>query len=134
MLVNRNHKVLFPPCQPALRPTVWDGITALSALVLALLLLFSPASPAGEVCVITWDEGQATLPLQTPEVLTIDSREISLTITVSDGGVSVTEAGCPDGVCRNSGVIRHVGEIIVCVPAGVVIRVPGETAEDFVVG
>ena len=54
--------------------------------------------------------------------------------TEADGGVSVTEAGCPDKVCEKTGVIRHAGEIIVCVPADAVIRIPGETAEDFIAG
>lgn len=119
---------------PALRPTVWDGIAAGIAVLLALCLLFRPDAPAGTVCVVSWDGGEVTLPLAQPETLTVESRGFVLTVAVAGGGVSVTEADCPDGVCRNTGVIRHAGEIIVCVPADVVIRIPGTAAEDFVAG
>ena len=131
MLVNQNgNRTFLPP----LRFTLWDGITAALILVLALFLLIRPGAEAGSVCIVTWDGGEVTLPLSEPETLTIESRGISLTVTIADGGVSVTEAGCPDKVCEKTGVIRHAGEIIVCVPADAVIRIPGETAEDFIAG
>ena len=131
MLANRNeNKTFLPP----LRFTLWDGITAALILVLALFLLIRPGAETGSVCIVTWDGGEVTLPLSEPETLTIESRGITLTVTIADGGVSVTEAGCPDGVWERTGVIRHAGEIIVCVPADAVIRIPGETAEDFIAG
>lgn len=134
MLENRNGNKASAHIFPALRPTLWDGITAALAVLLALCLLLKPAAPAGSFCVVSWDGGERILPLREPETLTVESRGITLTVTVSEGGVSVTEADCPDGVCENTGVIRHAGEIIVCVPAGAVIRIPGETEEDFVAG
>ena len=134
MLVNRNGNKPSPSRLPALHLTIWDGITAALVVLLALFLLFRPAAADGTVCVITWDGGETVLPLGTPDTLVLESRGIELTIAVSEDGVQVTEAGCPDGVCRRTGAIRHAGEIIVCVPAGVVIRIPGETGEDFIAG
>lgn len=131
MLVNQNGN---KAAGPAIHPTLWDGIAAVLAVFFALFLLLRPAAPAGTVCIVTWDSGEITLPLHRTETTVIESRGITLTVSVKDGGVSVTEAGCPDGVCRSTGEIRHGGEIIVCVPAGVVIRIPGETAADFVAG
>ena len=131
MLVNHNgNKTFLPP----LRFTLWDGMAAAVIVLLALCLLIRPGTEAGSDCIVTWDGGEVTLPLAEPETMTIESRGISLTITVADGGVSVTESGCPDGVCEKTGVIRRAGEIIVCVPADTVIRIPGETAEDFIAG
>ncbi|MBR4960423.1 MAG: NusG domain II-containing protein [Clostridia bacterium] len=131
MLVNQNGNRTF---LPRLRFTLWDGITVLLILVLAVCLLIRPGAVTGSGCVVTWDGGEVTLPLSEPKVLTIESRGILLTVTVADGGVSVTEAGCPDRVCEKTGVIRHAGEIIVCVPADVIVRIPGETAEDCIAG
>ncbi|MBQ8642212.1 MAG: NusG domain II-containing protein [Clostridia bacterium] len=134
MLVNRNGNKASSARLPALRLTILDGITAALAVLLALFLLLRPAAADGTVCVITWDGGETVLSLASPNTLVLESRGTELTIVVSEDGVQVTEAGCPDGVCRNTGAIRHAGEIIVCVPADVVIRIPGETKEDFIAG
>jgi hypothetical protein len=106
------------------------------ALICSLCLFFWPKSDAGQVCVVSWDGGEVTLPLTQTDTLTVESHGIRLTVAVADGGVRVTESGCPDGICTASGEIRHGGEIIVCVPADVVIRIPedGHTGEDFIVG
>ncbi len=119
---------------PALRLTKGDILILALVIVLALLLLLRPAAPAGTVCIVTWDGGETVLPLDTPDTLVLESRGIRLTIRVDEGSVWVAEAGCPDGVCRRTGQIRHAGEIIVCVPADVVVRIPGHMEEDFIAG
>lgn len=126
---NGNKKAL-----PHFRFTRWDGAAAALVVILALFLLFRPAPEEGTFCVLTWDGGEKVLSFAEPETLTLESRGITLTVTVSEDGVSVTEADCPDGICQKTGVIRHRGEIIVCVPANVIIRIPGETEEDFIAG
>ena len=131
MLVNQNNQTA-----PATRLTVWDLCILAAAVLCALVLLFFPRGEAGQVCIVSWDSGEMTLPLTEPDTLTLESGGISLTITVENGSVRVTESGCPDGVCMAAGGIRHGGEIIVCVPADVVIRIPGtDTLEgDFTIG
>lgn len=61
------------------------------------------------------------------------SRDTSFTITgknggtnrieVKDGGISVTEASCPDKVCVHTGTIRRTGETIVCLPNRLIITI-----------
>ena len=129
MLVNQNEN-----SAPAVRVTTWDVCILALAVLLALGLLFFPRGEAGEVCIVTWDGGEITLPLHEPDMRILESGGITLVVSVADGAVRVAESGCPDGVCMAAGEIRHSGEIIVCVPADVVIRIPGESEEDFIVG
>ena len=45
------------------------------------------------------------------------------TVVVKDGKLSVTEANCPDLVCVYSPPVSLTGEIIACLPHGLVITV-----------
>ncbi len=45
-------------------------------------------------------------------------------IRVKDGTVMVVRADCPDKVCVLTGPISQEGEVIVCLPHGVVIYIP----------
>ncbi len=74
-------------------------------------------SEAGEVRVISLDQ---------PAEYEISSRGVSLTVTVKDGTVFVSHSDCRDSICRNTPPISRGGQAIVCVPAGVVIRIAGE--------
>lgn len=48
------------------------------------------------------------------------------TIIQIDGGtVQVTYSDCPDQLCVRTGKIRHIGEMIVCVPNQVVVKIEG---------
>lgn len=131
MLVNQNNQTA-----PATRLTVWDLCILAAAVLCAMTLLFFPRGEAGQICIVSWDGGEVTLPLAKTDTLVLESGGIHVTIAVENGGVRVTESGCPDGVCMAAGEIRHGGEILVCVPADVVIRIPdaGESEGDFIIG
>lgn len=130
MLVYRN------PYSVKKRLSVGDIGVLILLLVLALLLFVFPTGDAGQTCIITWDGGETTLPLSEPTTFTVESRGHTLTIAIENGTVCVTETTCPDALCMAAGEISHGGEMLVCVPAGVVIRIPGEisTGEDYIVG
>ena len=46
-------------------------------------------------------------------------------LVIREGEASVTEADCPDRLCVRQRGIRHKGEMIVCLPHRVVIRIEG---------
>lgn len=46
-------------------------------------------------------------------------------VVVMYGEVRVKEANCPDQLCVKSGAIRSSGQVIVCLPHKVVIRITG---------
>ena len=53
-------------------------------------------------------------------------------LLIKDGEVSVTEADCPDKICKKTAPISLVGERIVCLPNKIMIEVVGEGEIDFV--
>lgn len=117
--------------------TICDICVLVLLLALVLIFFILPDSTAGQVCVITWEGGEATLPLSEPATRTIESRGHTLTIAVENGSVWVTDTTCPDALCQAGGKISAAGEMLVCVPAGVVIRIPADTngnGEDYIVG
>ena len=50
-------------------------------------------------------------------------------VVIENGKVCVTEADCPDGICKEYRPISYVGETIVCLPHKVVIEIVGENTE-----
>ena len=68
-----------------------------------------------------------TLPLDTDTVFEIitdgDGRN---TLVIEDGNAKVTEANCPDGICKSHAKIHRNGESIICLPHRVVITVVNE--------
>ena len=68
-----------------------------------------------------------TLPLDTDtafEIITEGGGENLLVI--ENGNAKVTEANCPDGICKNHAKIHRNGESIICLPHRVVITVVNE--------
>ena len=47
-------------------------------------------------------------------------------IRVEDGTVMVVQADCPDKICVLTGPISQEGEVIACLPHGVIIYIPRE--------
>jgi len=47
-------------------------------------------------------------------------------VVVRDGEVHVADSPCPAKICVKTGKISHTGQIIVCIPNKVVVRVTGE--------
>lgn len=47
-------------------------------------------------------------------------------VEFKDGMVRVREANCPDQVCVRTGWISKPGEIIVCLPYRIIIKISGE--------
>lgn len=45
-------------------------------------------------------------------------------IRVQDGAVMVAQADCPDKVCVQTGSICQEGEVIACLPHGLIIYIP----------
>ncbi len=55
-------------------------------------------------------------------------------IEVNNGKIRFLKADCPDQVCVNTGWIDKPGQIAVCLPAGVIIKIEGvQTDIDIIV-
>lgn len=64
-----------------------------------------------------------TLPLCTDRVARFSAGGVQMSLEVRDGRVRVLESTCPHQVCVKTGWIDRPGQVIVCVPARMVITV-----------
>lgn len=60
--------------------------------------------------------------------------EYPMTIATENGRVWVSVASCPDQHCVRSGKLHRAGDVAVCIPAGLILRVSGTPAHDGVTG
>ena len=61
-----------------------------------------------------------------PETLVLDG-EISVTVLLEPGQVSIIHSDCPDEFCVNTGVLTRPGQSAVCLPARVAVRIVGKS-------
>ena len=85
-----------------------------------------PRETAGEA-LITQDGGTiALLPLNRDESLTITGEAGQINVVeISDGGVLMRSANCPDQLCVRQGRLTRAGQVIVCLPGRVVVTLRG---------
>lgn len=70
----------------------------------------------------------ATLDLGRDDIHEVQGPLGTTRLEVRGGRVHVMSAPCPAQVCRHSGWISEPGELLVCLPNEVVVRMPGQTA------
>lgn len=63
------------------------------------------------------------------EVKTGKNNENINTVVIENGKARVTEADCPDGICKDYRPISYVGETIICLPHKVVIEIVGDNTD-----
>lgn len=63
------------------------------------------------------------------EIQTGKNNEDHNVVVIEDEKVRVTEADCPDGICKDYRPISYVGETIVCLPHKVVIEIVGDNTD-----
>lgn len=103
-----------------------DAIPAAIVAAAALgLLIASGTKPQGAFARIDSPSGTQMLSLSENTMLTVRGHGHTLTVSIEDDAVRVTEADCPDRVCVHTGAIARETQTIACVPAGVVITVVG---------
>ena len=67
----------------------------------------------------------ARLPLAVPTARTFQTEAGYNAVEVADGAIRVREADCPDLRCVRQGPIARTGEVIACVPHGLLITLEG---------
>ena len=136
---------------PKLRPCLWDGLVVLLVIVSAVacaLAVWSRGNDAGELtAVVTVDGTEAErIPLKNfpdgERTYSGNGYTLHVCLAASQGteglGLYVTEADCPTQDCVHTGTITRAGQSIVCLPARIIIRLEGGTADkdapDVVIG
>ena len=105
-------------------------LAALIVIGAAGLLAARPAGHSGTAVIITVDGVQTDrLDLTSDQSVRIDTQYGSNLITVENGTVFVSEADCPGKDCISLGKISSPGQIIVCLPHHLMIKVVGQDAD-----
>lgn len=105
----------------------------LGAVILFLCFFFRGGE--GNSLVVSYSDRKEVYSLEDDDSFDIDSNGYHLKVVIEDGCVYVKNADCPDNTCVHSGKISGEGQLIACVPAGVVLRIDGEEKSyDFIAG
>lgn len=108
------------------RTTLILALVLLTALSAAFLVWQRLLGRDGLKAVIqAGGQGQQELNLSKNQEFWVGDSEIGYNlIRVKDGAVMVVQADCPDKVCVHTGPISREGEVIACLPHGVIIYIP----------
>lgn len=104
-----------------------DG-AVLAALATGILIVSLPRAPravAAHAEVLLSGHLVASLDLGRDGVHEVEGPIGRTRIEVRGGRVHVLSAPCPAQVCRHNGWISEAGELLVCLPNELVVRVPG---------
>ncbi len=104
------------------------SVILITAVFLLLLPFFQKRADSAEIVFVKTGEVR-TVSLDKDQAFAISSQDISLTVCVRDGEIFVSESSCRDGICRGTHPISRAGQSIVCLPAGVIVRIVGEEVE-----
>ena len=123
---------------PKLRPGFWDGVVALTVVVLAVVcaLAFWGGNAGGDdalTAVISVDGAESErIPLVglADTERTVESNGYTLHLVLSADGVEMTTSDCPTQECVHTGKITRSGQSIVCLPARVIVTLEGGAAAD----
>lgn len=136
---------------PKLRPTAWDALVALCVAALAVALAvfqWRGGTDQALTAVVSVDGAEVDrfapkdLP-ESPRTYTGNGYTLEVVcgfrgeVSAPDHrkangemGVCVVRSDCPTQDCVHTGIITRSGQSIVCLPARIIIRLEGGTAED----
>ena len=138
---------------PKLRPNGWDALIVLLVVILAagsaLAVWGDGAEAAPETVVVTIDGREADrFPLEelleAPRTYSgggytlelayglrrLEDTPLDHVPPAGEAGVRVAWADCPTQDCVRTGLITRSGQSIVCLPARIIVRLEGGTADD----
>jgi len=56
---------------------------------------------------------------------------LTCTICIKDGSASITEADCPDKLCKKHEPVSREGESIICLPARITVTIRSDNKSDI---
>ncbi len=99
-------------------------LIAVAALTLGMIAVSRLQGNGAEAVVTVDGKAYATLSLNEDTALTVEDGAGGYNrIEVKDGTVFVSEADCANQVCVNTAAISRNGQVIACIPHGLVITV-----------
>jgi hypothetical protein len=114
--------------------TPGDKILVVLIVVIGIASLFAISrfkQPGDRVIIEVNGQELQRLDLESSQEITVTGPIGNTRIKVGHGAVQVLSSDCPEKICVKTGKIRHAGEIIVCVPNKVVVKIIGKTENQF---
>lgn len=117
---------------------LWRRTSWLDRLLVALLLAATLGSfalvgsgPAGARLVVERD-GKIiyTAPLDVDRQVEVEGRLGEALLVIKSGQVCFREAPCPNRVCIGMGEVSRSGDLLACVPNGLLVRIEGTAPEE----
>lgn len=103
------------------------GLLIFAALMLCIME-FTATSGAYAVVYVDGEEwGRYRLSDDAETVISTEHGEN--TLVIKDGRADVTDADCPDKTCVRAGAAGNTGEMIVCLPHKVMVKIEGRDSE-----
>ena len=118
-----------------MRIRIGDILIVMAIVLASVLLLVLPSQKTADslVAVIIANNAEVgRIDLnQTDEVIVVDLSEHGVVITAQDGHISFTSSTCADQTCVNTGRLEHAGDIAVCLPNRVLVKIEGISSSDI---
>lgn len=109
-----------------------DALIIAAALLLAaaVFLLTLPKGADGRLFAEISRNGEvvASLPLDTDAEYVVNG-DYENVVTIADGGAFFGSSNCPNEDCVHTGRLTKAGQLAVCLPNGVTVRIVGEEAD-----
>lgn len=84
--------------------------------------------------VVIYKDGKilASSPLSHDKIFTFDARYGKYVVEIKKGKVYVRETHCPLKICKKMSPISKPGEVIVCIPNRIIIKIEGKAKVDAI--
>jgi hypothetical protein len=99
--------------------------------IVSLVALKHLRQPGDSVIIEVKGQVVQQMDLNTSQEITVNGSLGQTTIKIDHGAAQVIHSDCPEKVCVKTGKITHAGEIIVCVPNKVVVKIIGKQKNPF---
>lgn len=115
---------------------VYGILITLTVLSVLLPLFGSAVSPDEAKSVrIQCGDTVSVYPLSEPREIVLENRGYTVRVVIENASVSVADSTCRDRICVSSGKADRAGEVIVCLPAHILIAVEGGSGDaDIILG
>lgn len=122
-------------CSPLKYFTTADILLFIIIFISSLfsLLLARDLSNNGERCIIETKKGDHySLSLSKDTVFYVGGSLGKTEVIIEEGKAFIAYSPCPNKICMKMGKIKRAGEVVVCVPNGVILRIAGKEGIDGV--
>ncbi len=108
----------------------WIVTSVLITLALAGITGIAHTPGAGRVQVTDGERVLFTAPLDVPRSIELSGPLGKSRLEIDGNGARITAAPCPRKVCMTMGPIRHVGELIACIPNHILVSIEAPKREE----